>query len=898
MILPTPARWFAVPSNQASLGITKTLHRRQSMMARCLTLEVLEARVLPSFVAPLSFDVGTSPRAVAVGDFNGDGVLDLAVANATINGTVSVLLGNGDGSFQPAHNFAAGDDPISVAVGDFNGDGVPDLAVADNASFGGTPGISVLLGNGDGSFQAARHFDAGANPRSVAIGDFNGDGVPDLVVANDGSNDVSVLLGNGDGSFQPARSFAAGNVPLSVAVGDFNGDGIDDLAVANSQSNDVSVLLGNGDGSFQPARNYAAGTHPFGLAVGDFTGDGISDLAVTNYTTLGSVSVLLGNGDGTFQAPVSYATGDHSQAGDNSSSVVIGDFTGDGIPDLAVANDSSTGPVSVLLGNGDGTFQPARNFLGGSGSQALAAGDFTGDGTLDLAVANLSGNVSVLLGNGDGTFPAAANFVLGISPQSVAVGDFNGDGIPDLAAANLGSNNVSVLLGNGGGMFQPAVNYAAGLAPTSVVVADLTGDGIPDLVVTNDTTYVSVLLGNGDGTCQPPQTYAAGNAAWSVAVGDFNGDGIPDLVVANLGSDSVSVLLGNGDGSFQAPRNFAVGHRPRSVAVGDFNGDGVLDLAVADSGNVDGSGSGVSVLLGNGDGSFQPARTFAAGTNPFSVAVGDLDGSGKLDLVVADNATYGGTPGISVLLGNGNGTFQPARTYAAGSRPSSVAVGDFNGDGIPDLAVAGGAGTRVLLGNGDGSFQTTNVSYITGISTSVAIGDFNGDGLLDLAVTDAPANRVFLLANDGSWGGPAPQHRRAAARNGSSSASIPVSAQAPDPRGTNLDRSPDPLASWRGEAIGAVEASGATFPITSFAVDTPANTASTYHDTVHFSSTDPSVQLPTDYAFAPADGGAQTYVARLATPRLQTTSIRHINNAAPSFDLSVFVDNGLQTRAG
>jgi hypothetical protein len=212
----------------------------------------------------------------------------------------------------------------------------------------------------------------------------------------------------------------------------------------------------------------------------------------------------------------------------------------------------------------------------------------------------------------------------------------------------------------------------------------------------------------------------------------------------------VRVLLGQGDGTFLPAQTFPAGSTPYSVAVGDFNGDAIPDLAVANSNALFVGTPSVSVLLGKGDGTFLPAKNFPAGNTPYSVAVGDFNGDGKLDLAVA-NAYTSNT--VSMLLGNGDGTFQPALNFPGGG--ASVAVADFNGDGKPDLALARGT-VRVLLGNGDGTLQTTNVSYVAGGSSSaVAVGDFNGDGVPDLAVANSGSNDVSILLNDASWpGGP------------------------------------------------------------------------------------------------------------------------------------------------
>jgi hypothetical protein len=764
-------------------------------------VEGLEDRNLLSFAAPLS--LGASTTSLVAGDFNHDGKLDLAGVSGN---NVLVLLNKGGGTFQPPVSYAAGTNPNFVAVGDFNHDGKLDLAVTSDS------GVSILLGKGNGTFQKAVTYAAGMNPDYVAVGDFNHDGKLDLVVANRHSGTVSVLLGKGDGTFKKAVNYAAGAVPVAIAVGDFNHDGKLDLAVA------------------------------------DYNGGGP-----------GKVQILMGKGDGTFKAPVAYTTSTGAQA------VVAADFNGDGKTDLAVAN--SDGNVSVLINKGNGTFKPAVNYAAGQGS--LAVGDFNHHGKLDLATINPgSGTVSVLGGNGDGTFQAAVATPVGGSPTAVVAGDFNNDHLPDLAVAGTGVGDALLLnaptashlsvsapatvtagnpftftitardaLGNvatgylgtvrittsdvsatlpaqytftaadhgshtftatgvlwtvgpqtitatdqgASGMTAQAnvkvvvptsppssalsltapTYNVVGLKPVAMVTGDFNGDGKTDVVTANigdlqhpGTGSLSFLAGNGNGTFQTAVTIPLGGTSTpiSLAAGDFNGDGKLDLAVANLLDGTVSVLFGNGDGTFTAGPTLQVGPEPFAVVAADLNHDGKIDLAVTSDGNLQSPTTPtLTVFRGNGDGTFQQPQTYAVGDQPVALTAADLSGSGKLDLAVVSRTA--GT--VTLLHNNGSGLYETPVSFNAGTEPISVQAGDLNGDGKADLVVANATSSTVsvLMNQGGGTFQTAVNYPVNEDPEAVALGDFNGDGKLDIAVTanyDKPTGTVSVLLNKGN----------------------------------------------------------------------------------------------------------------------------------------------------
>jgi hypothetical protein len=411
-------------ATQGTASVTVVDSSQKGAISNVLFFPIISSTSAVSF-SRKDFEAGDGPSSVAMADFNGDGSLDLAIVNRSDN-TVSILLGNGDGTFDPQVTYSTGITPVSVAVGDFNNDGNLDLVVADacgtdlTCSSGGT--VSILLGNGNGTFEAQKTFATGVGPSFVAVGDFNGDGNLDLAVANAGCIQFPSSCGSGQ-----------------------------------NPGNTVSILLGDGTGKFTSKSTPATDSNPNWIAVGDLNNDGKLDLVVANLGTSSSrgttVTTLIGKGDGTF------TSSSISSQGLSPTAVAVGDFNGDGNLDLAVANAcgtdttcSSSGKVAILLGNGKSspTFTLQSNTAAGSGPTALVVGDVNANGKLDAVVADGTGStLSILLGDGAGnlslqTSPASPS--TGSAPSSIAIGDLNGDGGLDLVTANKNASGVSILL--------------------------------------------------------------------------------------------------------------------------------------------------------------------------------------------------------------------------------------------------------------------------------------------------------------------------------------------------------------------------------------------------------------------------------------------------------------------
>ncbi len=723
----------------------KTRVQRSTQRFRRLSLAKLERRDVPSFAAARLFALAGEDvmGAIAVEYLNGDSNLDFIVASE-FNNSVNVLLGTGNGEFAPAVNYTTAGDATGAAIGDMDDDGDKDLVISNGSS------AAVMNNDGNGVFSAAFNWSVGTSTRDVVIGDFDNDGDQDIVAA--GSTTINVLLNAGSGIFFAAVSYSAGANSRSMATADFDGDSDLDIVVSNyNASGTISVVMGNGDGSFgTPKRYRTGGKSPRKVTVGDFNGDGDPDIAVTNRGN-DKVGVLLNNGDGNFGNPKSYGAGPELYG------ITSADFNGNGCDDIAVTRGDATGAVQILLSNADGTFQNPTTFPTTVDPRNIAVGDFEADGALDLAFDNqaipIQNAVAVLRGRGDGTFISAPTSYVIDNPTGLGHGDFNEDGITDLAAADF-PNVLRVMLGNGNGTFGAPINTTIASQDFRLfAVADFDADGDSDVAMPDAFgDAVQILLSQGDGTFQAPVNYAGGGAPFLASAADLDNDGDQDLVVVTY-SETVGVLLGNGDGTFTAPAILTVPEAPGPVAVVDFNDDGNVDLAVGHTNFPPGN---LSILIGNGDGTFQSPVSYDPGGVVYAIATGDFGGDGKLDIAVSRaNSNFFN---LHVLTGNGDGTFGPALLYPTPEFANTLAAADFNGDGFSDLAVSYGYGfMSIYLGQAGGVLQTPfahdSVAYAV-IQMSVA--DFDTNGFPDIAVANGgfpelvPSN-IAILMNDATW---------------------------------------------------------------------------------------------------------------------------------------------------
>jgi hypothetical protein len=689
---------------------------------------------------PTEYADADGPNSIAQADFNQDGIMDLAVGNG--DGTVTIFLGQSDGSFKPLPAFSASFNPVvQIATADFNGDGMPDLIVAINEtpnSFLGTNALTIFYGNGDGSFSTSplSFPTINGNLYQMAVGDLNGDGVPDIVTA---TNDFLTVLLSTAGGYRASNLPSSG--PGGVAIADVNLDGKPDVVSSNFVGNSVSMFLGNGNGTFAGPLVVSAGSMPTYVLVADFNGDGKPDLAVVNQGD-NNFSVLLGNGDGTFGSPSNTSTNPNIPV-----LLTAGDFNGDGKLDLAVTSETSTavGLLQIFVGKADGTFStPAATYQG----NGRIAGDYNHDGKLDLVIENAT-TVGIISGNGDGTLQTATWLAGGANPYALLLTDVNSDGKPDLITGTNSGFNVQ--LGNGDGTFQSAISNTSYAAPATFLASgDINADQVVDIAITSTSVPAAVFFGNNDGTFVTHGDYFPPGTN-SLLIADFTKDGYGDLMQVFSSSELILYPFDPTTKGFGTPQTLATSVTG-FIAVADFNHDGIPDLVVPSQ---QGLGNyGVSVILGTspsyfaGQENFFPSLLSSMMAN--QVAVGDFNGDGNPDVAIAVN-DISGTGHVEVFLGNGDGTFSTKSIYAPiNGGVKYLAVGDFNGDGKLDVAVTGTNTVNVFLGNGDGTLQTTPQTFTIPGANYLVAGDINGDGLTDLAVMDSSGYGISLLFGNGA----------------------------------------------------------------------------------------------------------------------------------------------------
>lgn len=792
-------------------------------------------------------DVNTRSSSTALGDFNEDGVTDIA---ASVSGGVNVLIGKGDSTFQPPLVFQTHqeDSPSnrSVTVLDLNNDGHLDIVKLSNDFNNGTfpnyfKTVSIFLGHGNGTFTQSNLTVHDAT--MIWGADFDDDGRPDILL----NGIFNFLRGNGDGTFtsQSITLIDGQNSfnypPTPITLGDYNGDGFTDLAYVDSN---LKIALGASGPTFQSASHYSIDENIANATSDDVNGDGRIDIiflrtysqTISNHTSLG---VFLGNGDGTFQTQQVYPTETAPQQYDYGQSLAIGDLNGDGKPDLVVSLSQNTLKVLLNTSPSDLPTQVSPSTAKGGDSVTVAvnpnrpldspptvqvsgpcietqtvamspvagSNQYTGvfttpSGNTDCSLTvNSSGTVNGAAQKGvaplalDRTAPsteatlfpniAAGNYVV---PVSVTLAGTDATGkvsdtfyaldndacspasITDcsvyrdpVSVFSVGSHVLTFFsrdqVGNveemksrtftidpspaltTGLAFAPEISLSQVPGVSELTVGDFNRDGRPDLV----SSMGIVWLGHGDGTFNQSADVSASiiSEGTDTAVADFNRDGIPDFAISNSQQQVVNVFIGKGDGTFKGPTNYTVGKRPNTIAVADFNGDGYLDIVTSNTIVDNGSGT-LSILKGNGDGTFQRRLTLDFGVGSFLLGVKDFNGDGRADIAVA----YGEY--IHIFFGNGDATFQAPVNYFG---PTNIGLSeDFNGDGKPDLVFYDSYSRKLqlLMNEGDGTFTPGySVSIFSSTGFKFATADFNGDGNLDLFVTYLGSYTINLFAGNG-----------------------------------------------------------------------------------------------------------------------------------------------------
>ncbi len=722
--------------------------RRSRFLALSLVLCSLSQSRLLGQAAGFDRDDFAAPRGgrgIVSADLNGDGWLDLAVAN-TQPGSVAVLLNRGAiGGFALARTVPLSGGPFDIAAGDFNNDGRRDLAVANADGNSIDVLITAAVTATTWSARTPLRLTAPGGPRGLTVADLNGDGSLDIVYTSFYQDSVSAFFGNGLGTFPAVMSAVpVGSMPQGIAAVDLDRDGRLELVVANTGSTSFSLLRRTGSGGSYEAGGIAGREPLHVITIADVNADGWPDIvgAATSRNKL----VIYRNGPNGLTYPLSAATGDSPRG------VAVGDFNGDGRPDLVAANRIAS-TATLLLQQADGAFAPGDEIPSGSGARAAAAGDFNRDGKMDFATGNeFAGSVSVFR-NSPGLPRAAYAFTRRdlASPSNdrgagVLVADLNHNGTPDIVAGNQ-----VILDGNDTARKTLAIPLPASIRDTAVL--DFNRDGHPDVAVlfnyrddAHNSNFDGYYLFAGDGAGNFTFVSGTGGFATSVAVetADLNRDGWDDLVIASISPtdfrrSSLYVILNSRSTQGWTPRQTQLTGTVQALTIGDVTADGKLDVVVSLQ-----EPNSITVEIGDGSGGFVTEAETSISPSAYDVRLTDFDRDGFLDFIVADGTN------VHALKGNGQGHYIDKQTYPVTYRPDNglnpgwadrLIVADMTDDGLPDIVTNYGL---ILPGNEQGSFGPGEEFEFYWLSGQAA--DLDSDGDLDLVTSDY--NGLHTLANE------------------------------------------------------------------------------------------------------------------------------------------------------
>ncbi len=621
------------------------------------------------FAVPVPFAVGGRMiRALEAADMNGDGRLDIVVASYA-QSFVRVALGDGMGGFSVGAPAASGSNPSSLAVADFDGDGWLDAVSADTAPSLGTSGISLFRGDGAGGLTRIGGTITGPRPSAVVAADFDGDGWPDVAVANSSESTLSVLRNTG-GAFAAPAQLGGFGYPYGLAAADLDADGDVDLAAGTNAG--VRIAWNSGDGSFVTFSTLPYTVSVNALEIADVSNDGRADIVFAD-PARHVLGVLHGQGGGAFGDLRRYAAGDTPEA------LALGRVVGDARTDVVVANLYSRN-LSVFEGSGAGFLAPEQ-FATTSRPLALAVVDFDRDGRADIVAGGEGARVDLLRGDGRGGFAEGASVTLPHGVGTLELGHFDGDDWIDLACGY--GMQLTILRGTSTGSFAVHASYDVPAYVTSIASADFDGDGVLDLAVSGFLAGISILRGTGSGHFLPPSAPPVAPQAFTIEAFDADLDGRVDVVAVD--GAHILVLQGSGTGVVEPPLVFPFPSSLRALAVADVDRDGDLDVV--------GANQQVWIARNDGHGNFGNVAAWLGGSDATDVAVGDLDADGWPDIVTADYGRHT----LSALVADGSGGFLEPLVLAPGHYPIALEIADIDADGRSDLVVADFVSTAVAV---------------------------------------------------------------------------------------------------------------------------------------------------------------------------------------------------------